>query len=108
MARFALLFLLIALAVAPLRMFGAGEAAAAPADHGMHHAAAAHCAPEKAPDGDAAPQADCMTACAAIAPAAAAAEASILEPLPQRVSSRLSQPAAGLGPEAEPPPPRFS
>ncbi|MFN3387524.1 MAG: hypothetical protein ACK40O_01230 [Allosphingosinicella sp.] len=107
MARLALLVLLIALAIAPMRMFGAGEAAAAPAHHSMHQAAAGHCAPEKAPDGDAAPQADCMTACAAIAPAAGAAAAA-LDPAPQRLFVPVAQPPAGLGPEAEPPPPRVS
>lgn len=107
MARFALLFILIALAIAPLRMFGAGEAAAAPVHRAVHHAAAAHCAPEQAPAGDAAPEADCMTACTAIAPTAGA-QAPGLEPTAQRVSAPVPDPAAGLEPEAEPRPPRLS
>lgn len=107
MARLALFLILIALAIAPLRMAGTGEAAAAPGHHAMHHAGAPHDAAEQAPDGDAAPKTDCMTACAAIAPAAGA-EVAGLDPAPQPVAARLSHPPAGLDPEAEPPPPRLS
>lgn len=105
MARLGLLFILIALAMAPVRMFGVGQAAAAPAHHG-HHAAAAHHAPEAPPE-EAPAQADCMTACAAIAPAAAPAPHG-LDMAPQLVSSRAYHAASGLDPEAEPPPPRIS
>ena len=107
MARLGLLLILIALAIAPVRMFGAGEAAAASGHHGLHQAAAAPCASQAAPEGDAAPQADCMTACAAIAPPFAP-HASALDPAPQLVSARRQGGVSGLDPEAEPPPPRFS
>ena len=98
---------LLALVMAPFGRIGVAQAKAMP-----HHAASAmasHCPGQPMPDGDKSGRmaADCMIACAAMAPAPAfflappaAAEAA---PVPMRAFS-----LAGIRPEADPPPPRFS
>ena len=106
MARILLPMLLFALLLAPLRMFGLGEAAASP-HHGHHAASVMHHghAPAAPDDAPAPPQTDCMTACAAIAPPVGS-EAPAHAPAALRHYSAIAASASGLAPEAEPPPPR--
>ena len=99
--------MLVALATAPFGRMGAVEAKAMP----NHPAMAGHCAGQPKPDQDRheGPAAiDCMIACATIAPAAAPdfvpPSAGHAEPVAPPSASIL----AGIRPEAEPPPPRFS
>ncbi|HEX8666825.1 MAG TPA: hypothetical protein VF727_00455 [Allosphingosinicella sp.] len=110
MSRLRLLAVLavFALLLTPLRMFGAAEAMAMP-HHGTHAAAAAdegHCAPAKG-SSDKAPSAgiDCMTACAAIAPAATVATSEPVA-LAAPASPFIPDARCGLDPEASTPPPR--
>ena len=104
-ARILPLVLLIALALAPLRMAGA-EAAVLP-HHGSPAMAAAHCLPEPAPADEEQPRSaeTCMIACAALPVAAL--------PLPERLAAARApdealraSPLTGLTPEAATPPPR--
>ena len=108
MARILLPMLLFALLLAPLRMFGVGEAAASP-HHGHHAASGMHHghAPAAPDDAPAPPKADCMTACAAIAPPVGS-DASAYAPAALRHYSAIAASASGVAPEAEPPPPRSS
>lgn len=104
--RFLPFLMLLALALAPFGRMAAAEAKAMP-----HHSATAmpdHCAGEPQPDEGLQPSSiDCMIACAAMAPAAAmefvAPPVALVEPTapPELIP-------AGIRPEAEPPPPRFS
>lgn len=102
------LIAILALLVAPFGRMGMAEAAAAP-----HHAApaamAGHCddRPASAPDRPDKAAIDCMTACAAIMPAAAPRLAGTPPPA---IDPGIVPPAAfhGLHPAADPPPPRAS
>lgn len=100
------LIALLALAVAPFGRMAAAEAMA-PAHH-TATAAPGHCDDMPAPDGDEADKLlDCLTACASLA----AADASPLPVLTAAPASLQAQPpagAAGVNPEADPPPPRLS
>jgi hypothetical protein len=101
------LFVLLALVLAPFGRIGMAQAKAVP-DHGAMMAA--HCAGQLMPDPDKSHgmAVDCTIACAAMAPAAAApfdAPAPAPTAMPEaRAASHL----AGIRPEADPPPPRFS
>lgn len=97
---------LIALVMAPFGRMNVAEAKAMP--HDMPSAMASHCG-QPMPDGDkSSPVAiDCMIACAAMAPAAAP----VFTPLPAAEAAPVAIPSfllAGIQPEADPPPPRFS
>lgn len=104
--RFLAFLALLALVIAPFGRMAAAEAMAPAHQAGM--AMSGHCDDMPAPEGDGADRMlDCMNACAALAAVADAempdrpAAAAILE-------SRPPADAAGLNPEAEPPPPRLS
>ncbi|MEA3011646.1 MAG: hypothetical protein QOD42_191 [Sphingomonadales bacterium] len=106
MIRILRLLLLAALTLAPAGRIGMAQAAAAPA------AASGHCADRPghapAPAGDKRMTIDCMIACAALAamPALFVAPMPVAaDPLP--IAASFPDPT-GIGPEAEPPPPRFS
>lgn len=100
------LLAMLALVASPFGRMAAAEAMVAP-----HHQAAAmagHCPDMPAQDDGAAPQAiDCMIACAAMAGADAPAFG---EPqaMPAAEAHFAPPVSAGLHPESEPPPPRFS
>lgn len=100
------LLALIAVAVAPFGRMAAAEAAVP--SHHMTMTAPGHCDDSPAPDGDNAGKTlDCLTACASLAAVEAAALAILVHP-PAAAVALPTAGAAGLVPEAEPPPPRFS
>lgn len=106
-ARFLTLFALLALLAAPFGRIGAAEASAMPG-HGA--AGAGHCEGMPMPEpasGDERGAIDCMIACAAIAAADAPALDSV-QAAPGVEAHRAPAAFAGLSPESEPPPPRFS
>lgn len=100
------LLAMFALLIAPLRMFGGGEAMAIP-----HHAPAAsageHCPPAQDEPDESQPSAaiDCMIACAAMTGAGPAPGAAAPGPAP---SYAVFRPLffAGTAPGSDPPPPR--
>jgi hypothetical protein len=101
------LFVLAALVLAPFGRIGVAQAKAMP-NHGAM--AASHCAGQPTPDTrkDRRTAADCMIACAVMAPAAAPVF------VPPPAAEAVQAPVArlfllsGIRPEADPPPPRFS
>ena len=97
--------MLLALATAPFGRMAAAEAM----PHHAPMAMAGHCAGRPQPDRDRHPASiDCMIACAAMAPAAAALD---FVPPPVAHTEPVALPAlvlAGIRPKAEPPPPRVS
>lgn len=101
------LFVLIALVMAPFGRMNAAEAKAMP--HHLSSAIAPHCAGQPMSDGDKGGRVaiDCMIACAVMAPAATPSFAPppAAEAVPVAIPSFL---LAGIRPEADPPPPRFS
>lgn len=101
------LLVLLALTLAPFGRMDMAEAKAMP--HRMPAAMAAHCSGQSMPDSDEGGRgaADCMIACAVMAPVAAPFPA----PPPAAEAAPFATPSsltAGVRPEAEPPPPRFS
>ena len=100
------LFVLAALVLAPFGRIGIAQAEAMP-DHAAM--AVAHCASQPMPETgkDRRMAADCMIACAVMAPAAAftLAQPAATEAAPATMIPFLP---AGIRPEADPPPPRFS
>lgn len=106
--RVSFLALLLALMLAPLGRMGMAEAAAMP-HHAPEMAMAGHCAdmPSPAPEKSDKMAIDCAIACAGVA----AMEVAVPLPItPARVAPRPLAPTtfAGIHPEADPPPPRFS
>lgn len=111
--RLSFVALLLALMLAPLGRMGMAEAYATP-HHGAEMAPgmgmAGHCAdmPMPAPDKPAKTAIDCAIACAAVA------ALDVVAPLPFVPARAAPQPPlsptnfAGIHPEADPPPPRFS
>lgn len=103
------LIALLALVVAPFGRIAAAEAMA-PAHH-AGPAASGHCDDMPAPGGDEADKAGkalhCMTACASLAAVTDAAVPMVV-PAAMAIEAVPSAGAAGLNPEAEPPPPRLS
>lgn len=101
------LLILLALAIAPFGRMSMAEAKAMA--HDMSSAMASHCAGRLMPDGDKDGRVavDCMIACTAMAPAAMPflAPPLAIEAAPLAMLSFLT---AGIRPEADPPPPRFS
>lgn len=100
------LMTIFALLVAPFGRAAAAEAMATP--HHAPKAMSGHCDPMPASgQGEKDKSIDCMTTCAAMAPAEA-------PPLQTRLPtatvpvSRVFAACSGLHPEADPPPPRFS
>lgn len=97
------LLILIALATAPFGRIGASQAMTGYAAMTM----AAHCTGQPMPDGDKRHRtaADCMIACAAMAPA----PSPFALPPPVLASAPIDLPLSrlsGIHPEADPPPPR--
>ena len=98
---------LLALAFAPFGRMDMADAKAMP--HHMPSAMASHCAGQPTPDGDEGGRVaiDCMIACAVMTPAAT--PFLVPPPAAQAAPVALSVSlAAGIRPEAEPPPPRPS
>ena len=100
------LIALLALIVAPFGRMAAAEAMAP--GHQADMAASGHCDDVPSQGGDEADKAlDCMNACTSLA-AVADAEVPAFAPAAMIVDVRPPAVAAGLNPEAEPPPPRLS
>jgi len=100
--------MLVALATAPFGRMAAAEAKAMP--HPGTMTMAGHCAGQPQPDQDhhSGPGSiDCMIACAAMAPATAPDFVPPVQALTEPVAPSAVI-LAGIRPEAEPPPPRFS
>lgn len=100
------LIALLALVLAPFGRMAAAEAIAP--SHHQTMTAPGHCDDMPAPaKGKAGKTLDCLTACASLA---AADSASLSAPIAMPAALRAAVPAdaAGIEPEAEPPPPRFS
>lgn len=100
------LLALLALVVAPFGRMAAAEASAP--SHHPAMTAPGHCDDGPAPGGDNADRTlDCLTACATLAAVEAAALPIPFQPPAAVVALPISG-AAGLVPEADPPPPRSS
>jgi hypothetical protein len=101
------LLILLALVIAPFGRMSMAEAKAMA--HDMSSTVTSHCAGRPMPDGDKDGRVaiDCMIACTAMAPAAMPflAPQLAIEAAPLALLSFFT---AGIRPEADPPPPRFS
>jgi len=106
--RLSVLLALLALLAAPFGRMAAAETALMPHHGGMAAAASGHCDDMPQPEEGTADRAiDCLIACAAATPpeAAAVPAGGFAAAAPEAAAPRHF---AGITPEAEPPPPRFS